>query len=63
MKIAKATAQVLDLTCPHCDEPIEDPRTGSYMITSDSFPANIATCLACGKSSRLPRTAHVFVGG
>lgn len=61
MKTAKGVAPTLYLTCPHCDEAIEDPRTGSYMITSDSFPANLATCLACGKKSRLPKTVAAFV--
>lgn len=60
MKTAKAIAQVLDVTCPYCGEDVTDPKTGSYMILSDTFPLDEVICQVCGKHSKLPRTAKVF---
>jgi hypothetical protein len=59
-KTATAVAQTIHLDCPHCGEAIEDPRTGAYQITSDSFPTSRGECLACGGKFKLPNTARLF---
>lgn len=56
---AKAVAMTVYLDCPWCGEHLEDSY-GSYQITSDSFPNGKAKCVACGRTSELPKTARLF---
>ena len=59
-KTAIAIAQAVYLECPHCHEPIEDPRNGSYMITSNSFVYDETKCPSCAGTFVLPKTARLF---
>ena len=56
---ANVVADTIQAECPHCGEPLEDSN-GSFMITSDSFPSNVATCVHCAKDCKLPQRVRVF---
>lgn len=57
LKTGTVHIQVIGINCPTCDEPIDGPRTGSFMITSDTelHSRDVVFCHACKNSFRLPK--------
>lgn len=41
------------VSCPHCNEPIPEPKTGSFMWNiNEALPPSVA-CASCGKEAAL----------
>ena len=57
MKTAKKVVVSIELTCPHCEEPIPQTNSGSLFWMVCELPATGTplTCPYCCKQSKTPR--------
>lgn len=53
MKTARVVIDAATLLCPHCQEALTDPGTGSEMMTEPTMPPTVQ-CEGCGERIRIP---------
>jgi hypothetical protein len=56
MKIAKVSIVTIDVQCPHCQEGIEHPESGSLNWEVIAVRETIYRCQECDKYCKLPKT-------
>ncbi len=55
MKTARAYPYTIEVICPECNEPTENPHNGSFMWDVAQYaPGEVHVCCSCNKKFKLP---------
>jgi hypothetical protein len=63
VKTAKAIPTTWELTCPHCQDPIQAPKNGSHFWTAEDLADKRHIDCGCGEVVKVPVAVRRAAGG